>query len=52
MGYLIHTKNVSVKVSLKTFILNMAIVAGNQNDSIQEIKNYEENFFRNSKLFK
>lgn len=25
---------------------------GNQNDSIQEIKNYEENFFRNSKLFK
>nr|XP_022342606.1 dynamin-like 120 kDa protein, mitochondrial isoform X1 [Crassostrea virginica] len=25
---------------------------GNQNDSIQEIKNYEEHFFRNSKLFK
>jgi len=25
---------------------------GNQNDSIDSIKEYEENFFRNSKLFR
>ena len=35
-----------------TMVIVYLIVAGNQNDSIQEIKNYEEHFFRNSKLFK
>ena len=35
-----------------TMVIVHPIVAGNQNDSIQEIKNYEEHFFRNSKLFK